>query len=178
MNRREDHNRPFTTQIVDRNIHTLLERRRQEENARSKDERIAESVSNFTGSMRFVYVHLVFYSAWIIVNLPWAPAWLRFDRTFVILAMAASIEAIFLSTFILITQNRMQALANKRTDLDLQVSLLAEHEVTRLLTLVRAIAAKLEIQESENPELDELTQDVQPEHVLDELEKAEGTSPS
>src|SRR3712207_8814062 len=52
----------------------------------------------------------------------------------VVLAMVASVEAIFLSTFVLISQNRMAALADKRADLDLQVSLLSEHEITRLIT--------------------------------------------
>jgi uncharacterized membrane protein len=62
---------------------------------------------------------------------PGVPAW---DSSFVALAMLASVEAIFLSTFVLISQNRMAAAADKRADLDLQISLLAEHEVTRLAT--------------------------------------------
>lgn len=95
----------------------------------------------------------------------------KFDPTFVVLVMFASVEAIFLSTFVQISQNRMAAQADKRADLDLQVSLLAEHEVTRLVTLVKQIARKLEIQESENPELTELEKDVQPENVLDAIEE-------
>jgi uncharacterized membrane protein len=54
--------------------------------------------------------------------------------------MVASVEAIFLSTFILISQNRMAAAADKRADLDLQINLLAEHEVTKLIALVSSIA--------------------------------------
>jgi uncharacterized membrane protein len=61
--------------------------------------------------------------------------------------------------------------ADKRADLDLQVSLLAEHEVTRLVTLVKQIARKLEIEESHNPELAELEKDVRPENVLDAIEE-------
>ena len=84
--------------------------------------------------------------------------------------MVASVEAIFLSTFILITQNRMTAQAEKRADLDLQISLLAEHEITRLLTLTMAIATHLGLDTSHDPELAELAQDVAPEQVLDTLE--------
>jgi len=69
----------------------------------------------------------------------------RFDPAYVILAMVASVEAIFLPAFFLITQNRMTAQANKRADQDLQVSLLAEHEITRLVTLVTAMAQQMEI---------------------------------
>jgi len=89
----------------------------------------------------------------------------------VVLAMFASVEAIFLSTFVLISQNRMQEQADKRADLDLQISLLAEHEITRLITLVKAVAEKLEIEASKNPELHELQRDVSPETVLDALEE-------
>ena len=90
-----------------------------------------------------------------------------------ILATEASVEAIFLSTFVLISQNRMNALADKRADLDLQVSLLAEHEVTRLISLVTAMAQKMGIEGADDSELTELAQDVAPERVLDEMEANE-----
>jgi uncharacterized membrane protein len=109
----------------------LLARRRQEEKTKSVQDRIADAISHFTGSMPFVYLHLFVFGVWIIVNLGWTPL-PQFDPTFVILAMVASVEAIFLSTFVLITQNRMAAQADRRADLDLHISLLAEHEVTQL----------------------------------------------
>ncbi len=87
------------------------------------------------------------------------------------LAMFASVEAIFLSTFVLISQNRMAVQADKRADLDLQVSLLAEHEITRLITLVKEIAEKLDVEGWQHPELPELQKDVAPERVLDALEE-------
>src|SRR5688500_1603142 len=135
-------------------------------------ERIAGRISAFTGSMRFVYIHLVLFGLWIAVNLGWLGV-PRFDPSFTILAMAASVEAIFLSTFVLITQNRMAAMADRRADLDLQVSLLAEHEVTRLISLVTQIAARLGIEEARDPRLGELAQDVAPERVLDQIEASE-----
>lgn len=105
----------------------------------------------------------------VIINLPVFPQWLRFDPSYIILAMVASVESIFLSTFILITQNRMQALANERDDLSLQISLLSEHEVTRLIKLIRAMARKMGVSESRDPELSELSQDVEPEKVLEKM---------
>lgn len=123
--------------------------------------------------MKFVYLHLAIYGSWIVVNLGWIPGVLPFDKSFVILAMEASVEAIFLSTFILITQNRMMTQADRRADLNLQIGLLAEHEVTRLLTLVREIAVKLEIPAAGEAELDALERDVAPEQVLDTIERHE-----
>jgi uncharacterized membrane protein len=89
----------------------------------------------------------------------------------VILAMVASVEAIFLSTFILISQNRMAAAADKRADLDLQINLLSEHEVTKLIALVSSIADRMGVKTEVDPEVDELKQDVAPEAVLDEIEE-------
>lgn len=87
--------------------------------------------------------------------------------------MIASVEAIFLSTFVLISQNRMPVQADKRAELDLQVSLLSEHEVTHLIKLVRSIAKKMDIEEALDPEIDELAKNMAPEKVMDTLEAHE-----
>ena len=85
--------------------------------------------------------------------------------------MMASVEAIFLSTFVLISQNRMAATADKRADLNLQIDLLAEHEVTKLVTLVSAMAKQMGVKTGVEHEVDELKRDVAPEAVLDKIEK-------
>jgi uncharacterized membrane protein len=171
MNEREKKTEePSMAQIVERNISALIERRKQEEKRKSTEEKIADGVTRFTGSMIFVYIHLTLFGIWIIWNLGWLGL-KPFDPSFVVLAMFASVEAIFLSTFVLISQNRMNEQSDKRADLDLQVSLLTEHEVTRLITLVTAIAKKMDIADAEHPEIDELSQDVHPEKVLDTMEK-------
>src|SRR4051794_18346988 len=156
--------------ILERNIHAMIARRQHEEQKKPPQDRVADTITAFTGSMKFVYIHLVIFAVWIIVNLPGVP-FPKFDPTYVVLAMFASVEAIFLSTFVLISQNRMAALADKRAELDLQVSLLAEHEITRAITLLRDIAQKMELDASKNPELSELTRDVAPEKVLDKIEQ-------
>jgi uncharacterized membrane protein len=157
--------------VVGRNIQALLARRHEEEQRKRLQDRIADAITGFAGSMRFVYIHLIIFGVWLAINLGWVPFIEPFDPTFVILAMIASVEAIFLSTFVLISQNRMTALADKRADLDLQVSLLTEHEITRLIQLVTAMAHHMGLDESRNPELHELAQDVAPEKVLDEMER-------
>lgn len=149
----------------------LQERRQREDETATFEERVAGAITRFSGSMRFVYVHVVVYGFWILVNLGLVPGVPEFDPSFVILAMVASVEAIFLSTFILITQNRMSAAADKRAELDLQISLLAEHEVTKLAALVSAIADRLGIRTDVDGEVNELKQDIAPEAVLDEIEE-------
>jgi uncharacterized membrane protein len=162
--------------VLERNIEALRRRRAQEQKEATAEERIAEAITRFTGSMLFVYLHLGLFGGWVIANLGWIPGIPSWDPSFVILAMFASVEAIFLSTFVLISQNRMAAASDKRADLDLQVSLLAEHEITRLVTLVSAIADRLEVRTEADADLHEIKQDVAPEAVLDEIEAAEPDS--
>lgn len=158
--------------IIERNIEALIARRREEDRTRSRQDKVADAVTRFTGSLRFVYLHLCIFGLWIVINLGWTPV-PRFDPTFVVLAMFASVEAIFLSTFVLISQNRMAAQADRRADLDLQISLLSEHEVTRLITLVGAIGERLGVAEAHDPDLKALKQDVAPEGVLDKIDEVQ-----
>ena len=167
---------PGLSPVLERNIEALQLRRQREQAEATAEERIAEAITRFTGSMPFVYLHLAFFGFWIVANLGWIPGVPSWDPSFVVLAMMASVEAIFLSTFVLISQNRMSAAADKRANLDLQISLLAEHEVTRLITLVSGIADRLGVRTEADAELGEITQDVAPEAVLDELE-AEAAEP-
>ena len=162
---------PGLSSVLERNIRTLSDRKLREEQEASVQDRLAGEVTRFTGSMAFVYLHLALFGFWIIANLGWVPAVPVWDPSFVILAMWASVEAIFLSTFVLISQNRAARAADRRAALDLQINLLTEHEVTRLIALTTAIANKLNVHEAQEPDLAELKCDVAPEAVLDTLER-------
>jgi uncharacterized membrane protein len=158
---------------LDRNIAALERRRRDEARSAPRNERVAQAISDFAGTMTFVYLHLIAFSLWIAVNLGWLPIVEPFDESLVVLAMAASVEAIFISTFVLISQNRMAAAAEKRAELDLQISLLAEHEITKVVAMVDAIADHLGIRHEARDEVDELKRDVAPENVLDAISERE-----
>ena len=163
---------PGLSSVLERNIQALKARRGREEAEATGQERIADAITRFTGSLLFVYLHLAFFGFWILANLGWVPGVPKWDESFVVLAMMASVEAIFLSTFVLISQNRMSAASDKRADLDLQISLLAEHEITKLAALVSAIADRVGVEVKDDDELNEVKQDVSPEAVLDEIEEA------
>jgi uncharacterized membrane protein len=152
-----------------RNIVALRERRKREQLSVGREEKLADAITAFTGSMPFVYLHLAAYSAWIVWNL--IPGIPHFDPSFVILAMEASVEAIFLSTFVLISQNRGMAASDKRDELDLHINLLAEHELTRLTEMVSAIADKLDVRTGAEQEVHEITKDIAPEALLSEIER-------
>ena len=165
---------PEVADVVRRNIRALIQVRRQSEGERGVQERIADAITRFTGSLPFVYLHALLFGGWLICNLGVVPGVKPWDPfPFVMLAMFASVEAIFLSTFVLISQNRMQAMADKRADLDLQVNLLAEHEITRLIKLVDAIATHMGIHSEHDAEVEQLKKDVAPEVVLQEIDEVE-----
>ncbi len=167
---------PGLSSVLERNIQALAERRRQDEARASIADRIADGVTRFSGSMTFVMIHLLLFGIWVVANLGWVPGVRPWDESFVVLAMIASVEAIFLSTFVLISQNRMATAADKRADLDLQISLLAEHEITKLATLTAAIAQHLGLETDTDGEMAEIQQNVAPEAVLDEIEARDSSA--
>jgi len=155
------------------NIETLRERRRRERESASVEQKLAQRITDFAGSMRFVYLHVALYGFWIVANLGWIPGLNPWDPSFVVLAMIASVEAIFLSTFILITQNRMSIADDRRAELDLQVGLLAEQEITKLVQLVAEISRRLGVENADGPDVEEMKQLVAPGEVLDAIEEGE-----
>src|SRR5215212_5824485 len=164
---------PEMSAVVQRNIRALVQVRQEQDSQRSLSTRVADGVTAFAGSMWCVYVHALLFGAWAAVNVGWLPGVKRFDPTFVILATFASVEAIFLSTFILISQNRMQRIADRRADLDLQISLLTEHELTRVAQLLDGVARRVDTPRPPDEEMRQVTRDVRPEAVVRELDKAE-----
>ena len=151
------------------NIVRLADRERSDAARASLGARMAGTITRFTGSMPFVLIHLLLYGSWITINLGLAPAIPRFDPSFVILAMEASVEAIFLSTFVLISQNRMAEASQRRADLDLHLNLLAEHELTRVAELVDRIARHLGLSVDRRA-FAEVERDVEPVAVMDALD--------
>jgi uncharacterized membrane protein len=167
---------PRLAPVVERNINTIVELRDQVRRNRCLQERVADAITAWSGSMWFVYVHVAWFGLWIPINLHLTrfPA---FDPyPFGLLTMIVSLEAIFLATFVLISQNRQATVDSQRNDLDLQVDLLAEYELTRVLALVDAIADHLGLDAGKDPELDELKRDTAPAELMQEMQQRQHAS--
>jgi uncharacterized membrane protein len=90
-------------------------------------DRVADQVTDFAGSLRFVYIHALWFSAWIAVNVGAVGVSLEFDKfPFGLLTMVVSLEAIFLATFVMVTQNRQGRRADIRSELDFETNLRSE----------------------------------------------------
>lgn len=160
---------PRMVKVVERNINALFNRKKNELSKRRLKVKIVDSLAAFASSIVSVYFHFTFFGFWIIWNLGWLKI-KPIDPHFVFLVIFAALETIFLSTFVLISQKRTNIEIEKRTELGLQIELLTEHEVTRIMNLVIAIAKKMEIKIADDKEIEELSRDIHPEKVLDSLE--------
>jgi uncharacterized membrane protein len=177
MRRRErEPDRHVLEHVIARNIHALVGARERFDQRQTPHQRAARAATRFIGSVPFVGLQALLVGGWLVLNagiVPGLPPW---DHSFSLLGLVLSIEAIFLATSVLIAQNRMAEVAERRADLDLQINLLAEHEVTKLIGVVDAIAERLGVDAPERAQLDMLKQEVVPEAVLDVIDRAEDAS--
>lgn len=135
---------------------------------RSTAEKLSDRFTSAAGAGGFALLHLVWFAGWILANLEIVPGLRAFDPyPWSLLGFLVSLEAIFLSIAVLISQNRMSRHAERRAQLDLQINLLAEQESTRTLQLLERICYHLRIETQDGKGLDTDT-DVQ--QVKSELE--------
>jgi uncharacterized membrane protein len=167
----EGKDNPALSKVIEKNIRTIIHLRTKAEKERNLQDRIADGITSFSGRMIFAYVHIVWFVAWILLNTGWFGLKPFDPFPYGLLTMIVSLEAIFLSTFVLISQNRLAKESERRADLDLHIGLLTEHELTRVLQMLDAIQDKLGIVDHENSELADLEMETRPEDVLAEIQR-------
>ncbi|HWI79499.1 MAG TPA: DUF1003 domain-containing protein [Ramlibacter sp.] len=154
----------------------VLAMRQLEEAAMAKRtgaDRVAAAIARFCGQMTFVWIHVVLFAVWIAYNtMPWFKAFDPYPFTF--LTLVVSLEAIFLSTFILISQNYDMRVSERRNQLDLQINLLAEQENTKALQMLERIAKKVGAHIGDDPQVRALEEATRPEALVEQIEEAYG----
>jgi len=140
---------------------------------RTLSERAGDRVAGFAGTLTFVACHALLVLAWILVNTRGFAGIPRFDPfPFSLLGLVVAIEAVFLSSFILMRQNRMAKRADRRDHLHLQIDLIAEKEITKLLQMVRAISTHMGLKQfKDDRELKELTRQTSVETLTQRIEE-------
>ena len=171
-------NRPPSSvdELTEQNVQTVVKLEEAARRERTLGDRLADAVAKFCGSMTFMWTHVVWFGAWIVINvLPSLPHFDPFPFTF--LTLVVSLEAIFLSTFIMISQNQETRLTERRNHLDLQINLLTEQENTKMLVMLAAIAKKVGAEEGDRKETAVLEQATKPENLVQQIDEAiEGTA--
>ncbi len=130
---------------------------------------IAEGLTNLGSSTGFFVFHVIAFSAWILLNsgLGGMPAYDPYP--FGLLTMVVSLEAIFLSIFVLMSQSRESKIGELREELTLQVNLRIEEEITKTLQLVAGLYTRLGHTIGEDPELKEMLKPLDPERMEREV---------
>lgn len=165
--------------VVPSNVRRIASLEAQQLRARSTSERIAGTVSQAAGTATFAITHVVWFIVWIGVNSAWVPGLGPFDPfPFNLLTMVVSLESIFLSIWILISQNQMTRQAERRAHLDLQINLLAEQESTATLRIVRRIAEHLDIERDRSPADASLAEETDIERLVSKMDEALPDAPS
>jgi uncharacterized membrane protein len=156
-------------QDIDDRKRVIRSLRAKEDEKRSFSERIADKVSEIFGSMTFLALNVVFFAVWIALNTNIIPGVEPFDPfPFGFLTMAVSLEAIILAILVLISQNRAEKIAELREEIDLQIDILTEEELTKLLHMVALLLEKHGIDNGHDEELKEMMEPTD----LDALETA------
>ena len=167
----QEKDNPALSKVIERNIGTIIHLRTKAARERSLQDRIADAITSFSGRMVFAYVHIAWFGVWILLNTGRFGVRVFDPFPYGLLTMVVSLEAIFLSTFVLISQNRLGEETERRADLDLHIGLLTEHELTRVLQMLDAIQDKMGIVDHENSELADLEMETKPEDVLAEIRR-------
>ncbi len=162
---------PALSKVIEKNIRTIIHLRTKAAGERSLQDRLADAITAFSGRMIFAYIHIVWFGVWILLNTGWFGLRAFDPFPYGLLTMIVSLEAIFLSTFVLISQNRLGKETERHADLDLQIGLLTEHELTRVLQMLDAIQDKLDIVDHHESELADLEMETRPEDVLAEIHR-------
>ena len=172
MDMRKTNKRPpnGSTELLEKEVQNNVEKivaiEQEQKEAQTRGEILSELIATFCGSTIFVYVNALWFGGWILVNSIMSEPFDPFPFTF--LTLVVSLEAIFLSIFILISQNNETKLTERRNHLDLQINILAEQENTRMLELLQLIADKVGI-DSDDPKTAALLAPVEPVKVVERI---------
>lgn len=159
-------------QLTQRNIEVVRQLEEAANEERTTSDRIARIVARFCGSMKFVWVHVIVFSGWITLNL--IPGVNHIDPfPFTFLTFIVSLEAIFLSTFIMISQNQDTRISDRRNHLDLQINLLSEQENTKMLLMLQAIAEKVGADIEPDEDMTVLAQETELAKVVEQIQQHE-----
>ena len=167
----KERQRRTVEELTQANVEKVLELERATKASATLGDRLADGITRFCGSMTFVVLHVLWYGGWILANVM-LPEQSRFDPfPFSFLTLVVSLEAIFLSAFILISQNRQSILSERRAHLDLQIDMLAEQENTKMIELLEKVACKVGVEVRDDEEIQALAEAVKPEHLARQIDQ-------
>jgi uncharacterized membrane protein len=153
-----------------RNIEEIARLERRDRITMGASDHVASHMTAFTGSMQFVALHALLLAGWILA----AALWGIDPYPFEFLGFVLGVEAIVLSAFVLMSQNRQALQADRRAKVDLEISMIAEQEVTKVMDMLVEIHDALGIEHEDDDELHQMRQPMHAETIADAVDEAEG----
>jgi uncharacterized membrane protein len=156
---------------VAENIDKIIRVEKEAMEARSHGEAMIDAVGSFVGTLRFVVVQVAVCVGWMVWNAGW-PGHRAFDPfPYPLLATITSVESVMIAAFVLIKQNRLGAIVDRRDHLDLQVNLRTERQATQIIQMLDRLSVHIGLNHDHDADGLELGQHVEIEHLVDELHR-------
>ena len=155
---------------VAQNVEKVIQVENETLRPRSRSEAVTETIGGFIGTISFVIAQLVAFAGWIIMNAGTVPQLAPFDPfPYPLLSSITSLEAVLLAAFVLMKQNRLGMVADRRDHLDLQVNLLTEQRATQIIQMLDRLSKRLGVDQHHDETSRELARSVAVEHLVEEL---------
>jgi uncharacterized membrane protein len=166
--------RQAVSPAIQKNINSVAQLEQEFAQRRSFLDRVSDGISTFAGSLQFILAHVIIFALWIVLNTPWVLGPYSFDPyPYIFMNFVLAVEAVFLGTFVLMSQNRQNRQDEQRARLNMQIGLLAEQETTKTLQMLQRICDHLGLKDvSKDKELQQMIETTHVEEVARELQKA------
>jgi uncharacterized membrane protein len=160
--------------VAQKNIESIAQIEQEYLAQRTPLDRVSDAITRFVGSMGFIIGHAIFFTVWMTIGTLTLFGMPPFDPyPWQFLNLVVALETVFLSTFVLMSQNRQNRHADQWAHLHLQVALLAERESTKMLQMLQSLCAHVGLnKEARDKELKEMIETTHVEVLAEELEKA------
>lgn len=165
---------PDKTELADKNQQTYRGFRAKFKSQRQPIEVLADSLTAYFGSINFIILNVLFFAAWITINLGLFAGLEPFDPyPFTLLTTFVSLEAIFLAIIVLISQNRSEQISDLRQEVDFQINMQAEQEVTKVIQMVNEIHQHLGLSKKNDSELKQMMKQIDTDKLEEEIKEEE-----
>jgi len=162
--------KPRAPASVAQNIEKIVQAENEALQPRCRREAMTDAIGGFVGTISFIALQCLAFGGWIIVNAGALPRLAPFDPfPYPLLSLITSLEAVLLTAFVLIKQNRMGVIADRRDHLDLQVNLLTEQQATQIIQMLDRLSTHLDVDQHHDADSRELGRHVAVEHLVEEL---------
>ncbi len=165
--------------VIESNVEAIHKLRVESDRKRRRDHILIDEIAAFVGSTTSLYAHFFIYGVWMLIHFTvTGTSQFLISTQLEDISLVATLEAIFLALFVLINQRRMNAVERRHSDLDLQMSLLVEQEVTRIARATSLIAQKLGVDTAAIIDLEKAGHEVKPSDVLEKISDVENKTPT